>query len=85
MASFMAYQNKCEYDKAKRTLKDVYRKMPNTEWGKRAYYHQGEFLFSRGQNKKAQEIFEMCQKKYAGTWLARGAGQYLEKIKAGEE
>lgn len=85
MASFMVYQNKCEYDKAMSTLKDVYRKMPDTEWGKRAYYHQGEFMYARDQKKESQKIFETCLNKYAGTWLARGAGQYLEKIKAGEE
>jgi TolA-binding protein len=81
----MAYQNKGEYDKALSVLKDVYRKMPDTDWGKRAYYHQGEFLYARGQKKESQKIFTACQKKYADTWLARGAGQYLEKIKTNEE
>ena len=84
-ASCVVYQNKREYDKVLNTLKEIYRRMPNTEWGKRAYYHQGEFLFSRGQKKEAQKIFITCQKKYMGTWLARGAGQYLEMIKTGEE
>ena len=85
MAMFMAYQNKGEYDKALNTLKEIQRKAPKSECGKRAYYHQGEFLYAKGQKKKAQEIFEMCLKRCADTWLARGAGQYLEKIKAGEE
>jgi|GEM_PF-2239675 len=85
MATFTAYQNKGEYDKALNTLKEIQRKAPKSEWGKRAYYHQGEFLYARGQKKKAQEIFEVCLKRYADTWLARGAGQYLEKIKAKEE
>ncbi|MDO9542492.1 MAG: hypothetical protein Q7J98_09235 [Kiritimatiellia bacterium] len=85
MAIFMAYQNKGEYDKALSTLKEIYRKMPKSEWGMRAYYHQGEFLYSRKQHEKAQEIFKTCLKQYADTWLARGSGQYLEKIKAAEE
>ncbi|MFH1968804.1 MAG: hypothetical protein ABIJ53_00640 [Verrucomicrobiota bacterium] len=85
MAIFMAYQNKCEDDKAFNTLKAIQRRIPKTEWGQQAYYYQGEFLYSRGQKKEAQEIFETCQKKFAGTWLARGAGQYLESIKAKEE
>ncbi|MCX6992031.1 MAG: hypothetical protein NT011_02690 [Kiritimatiellaeota bacterium] len=84
MASFMVYQNKCEYDKAMSTLKDVYQKMPDTEWGKRAYYHQGEFLYATGRPEDAQKIFETCLKRYEGTWLASGAGQYLERIKAKE-
>jgi tetratricopeptide (TPR) repeat protein len=85
MAMFMAYQNKGEYDKALNTLKEIQRKAPRSEWGKRAYYHQGELLYARGQNKEAQEIFEVCLKQCADTWLARGAGQYLEKIKDGEK
>jgi len=85
MAIFTAYQNKGEYDKALNILKGIQRRMPDTEWGKQAYYHQGEFLYARDQKKESQKIFETCLQKYAGTWLARGAGQYLEKIKAGEE
>ncbi|MFH1477228.1 MAG: hypothetical protein ABIH24_07040 [Verrucomicrobiota bacterium] len=84
-ASCVVYQNKHEYDKVLNTLKQIYRRMPDTECGKRAYYDQGEFLYAIGQKKEAQKIFAVCQKKYADTWMARGAGQYLEKIKAGEE
>lgn len=85
LAIFAAYQNKSEYDAALNTLKAICRRMPDSEWGKRAYYHQAEFLYSRGQKKEAQKVFEICAEKYAGTWLARGAGQYLEKIKTGKE
>ncbi|MDD5482638.1 MAG: tetratricopeptide repeat protein, partial [Kiritimatiellae bacterium] len=85
MAGFMIYQNKGQDDKALAALKDVHRRFPDTEWGKRAYYHQGEFLYAKGQKKESQKIFAACQKKYTDTWLARGASQYLEKIKAGEK
>ena len=43
------------------------------------------FLYAIGQKKEAQKIFAVCQKKYADTWLARGASQYLEEIKSGKE
>lgn len=85
MAIFSVYQNKGEFDKALNTLKEVQRRMPDAESGKMAYYHQGEFLYAKGRKTEAQKIFETCQKKYAATWLARGAGQYLEMIKTKEE
>ena len=84
MAAFMAYQNKGEYDKALKALIAIHQRLPNTEWGKRAYYHQGEFLYAAGQLKDAQKIFETCLQKYNSTWLARGAAQYLEMIESKE-
>jgi hypothetical protein len=62
-------------------LRRIHREMPDSDYGKRAYYHQGEYLFNVLRRRdEAKGIFEDIAAKYPGTWLARGAGQYLDKI-----
>ena len=80
MVYFTICQNQGENEEALRTLQILHKRMPDKESGKRAYYHQGELLFAKGHIPEATEIFEDCVKKYKGTWLARGASQYLAKI-----
>ncbi len=81
-ALFSRYQTmngKEEY--ALELLRRVHEKMPDDIMGQRAYYHQAECLFSWKRYDEATPIFEDVIKKYPGTWLARGAGQYLDEIK----
>lgn len=66
--------------KGLRCLQLVAKKRKGTAIGDRAYYHQGEFYFAFGHYDKAKTVFLNCQDKFKGTWLARGAGQYLSKI-----
>jgi len=63
-------------------LRQVHARMPDTDLGQRAYYHEGEFWYANGNPDRAKPIFLECEKEYKGTWLARGAGQYLAKIAA---
>lgn len=80
-ALFNVYEYTAGYeDKALGVLKEVHNRMPDDKMGKRAYYHQGEYLYGKGRYNEAREIFEECLVRYEGTWLARGAGQYLERI-----
>ena len=62
-------------------LRRVSNKIPESEYGKRAYYHQGEYLYNvLKRTKEAKMIFKTVIEKYPGTWLARGAEQYLKEI-----
>jgi len=62
-------------------LRRVSNKIPESEYGRRAYYHQGEYLYNvLKRTKEAEMIFKTVIEKYPGTWLARGAEQYLKEI-----
>ena len=65
-------------------LQRISKRMPESKWGREAYYHQGEYFFVSGNVQAARKIFETCLARDKGTWLARGSEQYLEKIRKGD-
>lgn len=63
-------------------LRKIHTEMPDTEFGQRAYFHEGEFWYANGKPDKAKPIFQECRKKYKGTWLEKGSEHYLAKMES---